>query len=75
MAHDIICHYCIPLLGDFPEDGQVEDQNIQKAHHKCQTVVFVDGALVGLNAVKSVYCQENGKHEKWYMIKELTDLW
>jgi len=28
MTHDIICHYCIPLLGDIPVDGHVVDQNM-----------------------------------------------
>jgi hypothetical protein len=48
-------------MGDLPEDGHVEAETCRRHVVKLQMIVFVDYAIVGLNAV-SVYCMEYGKH-------------
>jgi hypothetical protein len=73
IVHDIICHYCTPLLGDLPEDVHVENQNMKEAHHKWQTIVFVDSALVRLNADNQsiVKNMENIKNGVWHRPLEI----
>jgi hypothetical protein len=43
-----ICHYCIPLFRDLPEDGHVEVKACRRHIVKWQMIVF-DRAIVELN--------------------------
>jgi hypothetical protein len=56
-----ICHYCIPLL-EIPLRIAVSSLKHVGGPSKWQMNVYVDCAIVGLNAVNSDYCTEYGKH-------------